>query len=79
MIDLYGEHVQVFEYPDARRANAEAALVSPDGRTVGTTKPHWLGPPHFFKKGRLIVLYVGDNDKVVETLSRALGRPFAGE
>jgi hypothetical protein len=78
MIKVRGEDVQVFEYSDATAAEAQAALVSPSGSAVGTTKIHWVGPPHFFKKGRLIVLYVGDDDKVLNALEAVLGRQFAG-
>lgn len=78
VISLYGDHVQIFEYPSAGKADTEAALVSPDGRTVGLTKPHWLGTPHFYKKEKLIVLYLGDNEKVLKALEARLGRQFAG-
>lgn len=78
LISLYGDHVQVFEYPSSAKADAQAALVSPDGRTVGTAKPHWLGNPHFYKKERLLVLYLGDNEKVLKALEARLGRQFAG-
>jgi len=78
MIKVRGEDVQVFEYSDAMAAEAQTALVSPSGSAVGTTKIHWVGPPHFFKKGRLIVLYVGDNGKVLKALEAVLGRQFAG-
>ncbi|MBI3995396.1 MAG: hypothetical protein HY349_05410 [Nitrospirae bacterium] len=76
MIKVSGEDVQVFQYIDAAAADAEAALVSPDGSAVGTSKIHWIGPPHFYKKGKLLVLYVGDNAELLKALEAALGRPF---
>lgn len=78
MIEVDGEDVQVFQYADAAIADAQAAQVSPSGTTVGRTKIQWIGPPHFFKKGRLIVLYVGDNGKVLKALESILGPQFAG-
>lgn len=78
MLKVRGEDVQVFEFSDATAAEEQAALVSPSGSGVGTTKIHWVGPPHFFRKGRLIVLYVGDNGKLLEALEAVLGRQFAG-
>jgi hypothetical protein len=77
-IGLYGDHVQVFEYPDRAKAEKDAAQVSADGMTIGTAKPHWLGPPHFFRSGKLIVLYVGNDEKVLRALQARLGPPFAG-
>jgi len=79
MIKLHGEEVQVFQYPDAAAMETEAARVSRDGSSVGTTKPHWIGTPHFYQQGRLLVLYVGDEDKVIKALVAALGRQFAGQ
>jgi hypothetical protein len=78
VISLYGDHVQIFEYVSADKADSEAALVSRDGTTVGTAKPHWLGTPHFYKKEKLIVLYLGNNEKVLKALEARLGRQFAG-
>lgn len=78
MIKVHGEDVQVFQYPSAAEMEAQAAPISRDGMAVGTRKILWVGTPHFFKQGRLLVLYVGDNDKVLKTLEAVLGRQFAG-
>ncbi len=77
-VAVHGEGIQVFEYPDGKTADSEAGRVSADGMTVGTTKPHWTVPPHFYRSGRLIVLYLGSTPKVLGTLRDALGEPFAG-
>jgi hypothetical protein len=79
VITVYGDAVQVFEYPSPAAAEKDAARVSPDGRTIGTTKPHWLGPPHFYRKDTLIVLYLGDDREVLRALEARLGRQFAGD
>ena len=64
----------------AYRAKAEkdAAQVSADGMTIGTAKPHWPGPSHFFRSGKLIVLCVGNDKKALRALQAHLGPPFAG-
>ena len=79
MIKLQGEDVQVFQYSNAAQMEAEAKLISPNGTTVGTRKIHWIGAPHFFKQGRVLVLYVGNDKKVEKALETALGRQFAGQ
>ncbi len=79
MIKLYGEDVQVFQYSSAAAMAAQAAPISRDGSAVGTRKIFWVGPPHFFTKEKLLVLYVGDNDKVLKSLQAALGQQFAGQ
>jgi len=79
MIKIGDQDVQVFEYSEAAQVDAQAALVSSDGRTVGTNKIRWIGSPHFYKKGKLFVLYLGDDDKVLKALDAVLGRQFAGK
>jgi hypothetical protein len=74
-----GEDVQVFEYDSQSEAEAEAALVSADGSSIGTSLPFWVAPPHFYVAGRIIVLYVGENPKVTEALETVLGAQFAGQ
>lgn len=73
-----GEDVQVFVYADEAAAGKDAALVSADGSTIGTAKPFWAGPPHFYRRDRVIVLYVGDAAPVRAALESVLGPQFAG-
>ena len=79
MVQVNGEDAQVFAYPSAAAMEAQAARISPDGSTVGTSKIHWIGAPHFFKQGKLLVLYVGENDDLLRILTATLGRQFAGK
>lgn len=78
LVPVEGEGVQVFEYPDAAAAAAEAARVSPDGTQVGLSRPLWAAPPHFFRNGRVLVLYVGEDARVLRRLQAVLGPQFAG-
>jgi hypothetical protein len=74
-----GENVQVFGYSSGRAAESEAKKVNPEGTGVGTSTAMWAGPPHFYKKGRLLVLYVGENEGVMKALTAVLGPQFAGK
>lgn len=78
LIRVNGEDVQVFEYADAAAAQQEAATIAPDGGSVGTSMVTWIATPHFYQSGRLIVLYVGENDQVTGPLESALGAQIAG-
>ncbi|MGI9068061.1 MAG: hypothetical protein ACR2HX_16865 [Pyrinomonadaceae bacterium] len=78
IINLNNEGLQIFEYANAIKANEEAQRISPDGMTIGTTKPSWMATPHFYKSSRLIVLYLGDNRSILEALKSALGTQVAG-
>jgi hypothetical protein len=38
----------------------------------------WISFPHFYKKGSLIVQYVGEDEKIMSDLTDILGEQFAG-
>ena len=78
VVSVNGSDVHVFQYESETAASEEAALVSPEGSTIGTSSVTWVATPHFYKAGRLIVLYVGDDDAVVTVLEEVLGPQFAG-
>ncbi len=78
VISVDGTQVQVFEYASEEEASSAAATISSDGGSIGTTMVSWIEAPHFFRSGRLIVLYVGDKDAIVETLNVVLGPQIAG-
>ena len=78
IINVNGQGVQVFEYAQASKADSEAKRVSSNGLTIGTSKPSWLSIPHFFKTGKLIVLYVGDDQTILRILQSSLDNQFAG-
>jgi len=78
IIKVNGADVQVFEYDSAEAMEAEAAQVSEDGGSIGTNMVMWVEAPHFYKAGRLIVLYVGEDEDILDLLDSALGPQFAG-
>jgi hypothetical protein len=76
-------NVTVWEYDDAAAADAEAAHISPDGFSIRTDTKGicigWVAQPHFYKAGKLIVLYVGESEAVTNVLESVLGQQFAGQ
>jgi len=78
VIKVNGEDVQVFEYSDEAAAEAEVMLVSPDGSSIGTSMVSWISPPHFYKAGKIIALYVGENSEAINFLEKVIGSQFAG-
>lgn len=78
IIGLEGGDIQVFEYPDAAAAEAQAATVSPDGYSVGNTQIGWIEPPHFYRSGKIIVIYIGSDEGTLALLEDVLGPQFAG-
>ena len=70
--------LQLFEYGAASAASTDAQRISPDGSGTATSKITWIAPPHFFLKGRVMVLYVGHDSAVLSLLESLLGSQFAG-
>jgi len=70
--------ILVFEYDTTEAMEADASLVASDGGSIGTTMPFWVSTPHFFKAGRIIVVYIGDDTETLSQLQSLLGAQFAG-
>jgi len=78
-ITVDGESIQVFEYASVSNAETEAQKVSSNGGSVGTSMMSWIKSPHFYKKAKLIVIYIGDNQKTKDLLTSVIGKQFAGK
>jgi hypothetical protein len=78
IITVNAQDVQVFEYATEDEAASASSLISPDGGSIGTTMVTWIASPHFYHKGKLIVLYVGEEATVLDALQGALGSQIAG-
>lgn len=77
-LKVSGADVQVFEYESPEEMENEASQVSPDGGSIGTSMIMWMEAPHFYKAGRIIVLYVRSDAALLDLLEGSLGPPFAG-
>ncbi len=78
IIKVNGADVQVFEYESAEAMEIDASQVAPDGGSIGTSMVMWVDAPHFYKAGRIIVLYVGGDQTILDLLEKAMGPQFAG-
>ncbi|HJS19321.1 MAG TPA: hypothetical protein VJ785_11285 [Anaerolineales bacterium] len=77
-IAVNGETLQVYTFETPEALEAEASQIASDASTIGSSTPTWVDDPHFFKSGLLVVLYVGQNQKILDLLEGALGPQFAG-
>ncbi len=57
----------------------KASKVAPDGGSVGTSMMMWIDTPHFYKAGRIIVLYLGKDKSLLDLLNKVMGPQFAGQ
>src|SRR6187431_2686770 len=68
ILKVNGADVQVFEYESADAMENEASQVAPDGGSIGTSMVSWMDAPHFYKTGRIISLYVGSDQTILDVL-----------
>jgi hypothetical protein len=79
IIKVNGADVQVFEYESADAMENESSQVAPDGGSIGTSMVSWMDAPHFYKTGRIIALYVGSDQTILDLLEMVIGLQFAGQ
>lgn len=78
VISVGGATIQVYEFQSESDAESAILTVSEDGTEIGTSIIRWMDTPHFYAKGKIIVLYVGQNPEVTSLLESFLGNQFAG-
>ncbi len=64
---------------DGVKAAAEDASQIDANGNPKTMRILWIAPPHFFRKERVIVIYVGSDANTVALLTDLLGPQFAGK
>ena len=76
--------LQSYNYDDTdlgtnglRAAEVDAGKIGPDGQPR-TMSILWKDKPHFYRKERVLVLYVGNEKAVLDLLTDLLGPQFAG-
>ncbi len=77
-VKVNGADLQVFEYENAPAMEKDASQVAPDGGSIGTSIVTWIDTPHFYKAGRIIVLYLGNDQTILGLLNNVIGAQFAG-
>ena len=77
--------LQSFNYDDTdlrtdglKAATEDASQIEPTGNPK-TMRINWIAPPHFFRKERVIVIYLGSDASALAVLTELLGPQFAGK
>jgi hypothetical protein len=78
VIAVNGHRVQVFEFLHTEDTELAAGTIAPDGSSIGPVHPAWIDLPHFWKTGRLIVLYIGNDGDLLHLFTTLLGPQCAG-
>jgi len=82
-----GAALAAYEYSTTWAAQLDAGRVSADGATTrggfgpfggSAVTVEWIAPPHHFRRGRVIVTYIGSDASILSLLTSVLGQQFAG-
>ena len=79
IIRIGEDKIQVYEYPSAEEMEKEASRISDEGYQVKNVIINWFKPPHFYKKDKTLVLYLGNNESIKSELEKIIGREFIGK
>jgi|LSQX01.3.fsa_nt_gb uncharacterized lipoprotein NlpE involved in copper resistance len=77
------DNISVYLYENSDRMEKDASYLSNDGFSYNNGKEsidiEWVSYPHFFKSENMIILYVGENSKIVEALEELVDPQFVGK
>lgn len=72
-----GTDVLLYDFGVPEVAQRAAQMISVDGYSIAHQPYTWTGEPHFWRLGRVIVLYQGSSRTFLEFLTEELGDPIA--
>jgi len=83
VIKVNGQEVQVHEYATPEDMEKDAANLDGAGTIYkaadgSVMQIDWIDTPHFFKNGRVMVMYIGRDEVVYGALETLLGKQFIG-
>lgn len=70
-----GHELGVYEYVDASSRERDSSTILADGWSVNGTQVEWTGAPHFWIRGRVVILYLGSDAEVIAMVTAAIGPP----
>lgn len=74
--------IDIYLFNNDKAMEKEAAYIDSDGygydNGIRRLKVSWINAPHFYKKGSLIIQYVGEEKNIMSSLEDILGQQFAG-
>ncbi|MEW5989003.1 MAG: hypothetical protein AB1791_20450 [Chloroflexota bacterium] len=73
LVQVNGVEVQVYEYTSEEARLSDSSQIQADGTIVGHSAIRWVAPPHFWAEGRLIVLYVGEDQATIDLFVSLMG------
>jgi hypothetical protein len=78
LLQINGQDVQVYEFPGTQERQRVSDTIAREGFTIQGVAPG-VQDPHVWAQGRLIVIYVGQDQTTVNTLNSFLGETIRFE
>lgn len=79
---LYDTDVIIYSYENKEEMEKEASTINKDASKINRAdnpiEIEWNKTPHFYKKGKIIIQYIGDDEKIISDLKAIVGNQFAG-
>lgn len=75
---INGDKISIYEYDEGAKSTLEGDLrsITDNGMMINGSKVSWTNAAHIYKKGRVIVIYDGNNESVLTALKEVLGEPL---
>lgn len=72
--------IYVYEYDKNQKDKLKNDLnsIQNNGTTISGEDIKWNKSPHFYSKGRVVVVYDGDNKEIINVLNEIMGMPVIG-
>jgi hypothetical protein len=74
VLTVNGEDIQVFEFADVQTRQTAEDTISAGGSMIGTSQITWVDIPNFWSRGRILVLYIGQNEEIIDLLDEVIGQ-----
>ncbi len=77
---FYDTQIVIYPYENNKEVEKIASTINKDASEIIfgglPLQPEWHRTPHFYKKGRIIVQYVGEDEKIISDLKEIMGDIF---
>ena len=77
---INNEKFSVYQYnkEDKIKLEDDIKSITDNGMKINGVSMNWSKAPHIYKKGRIVVIYNGDNEIVLTEAKEILGQPILG-
>lgn len=77
-VNVNGKRITIFEYPSVKAAEMDSSAITDgfefEAKNGVRMMVDWIDMPHFYREGKIIVLYVGRDQKTLSLLEEILGK-----